>query len=50
LNTRNNEALPLDPTCIEHLNVWLPIGLPYVVATQFASKNQLEDLTHMFYL
>ncbi len=43
LDTKNNGALPLDPTYTEHLNVWSPTSLPYVVATQFAIKNQLED-------
>ncbi len=29
LDTRNNEALPLDPVCLERLNVWSLIDLPY---------------------
>jgi hypothetical protein len=29
LDTRNNEALPLDPACPEHLSVRSPTGLHY---------------------
>jgi hypothetical protein len=47
LDTKNNKTLPLDLVCLERLNVQSPTGLPYVVATQFATKKQLKDLTHM---
>jgi hypothetical protein len=39
LNTQKNGALPLDLTYLERLSV--------IVATQFATNEQLKDLTHM---
>jgi hypothetical protein len=39
---KNNEALPLDLVCLKCLNV--------IVATQFATNEQLKDLTHMLCL
>jgi hypothetical protein len=42
LDTKNNEAFPLNLACPERLNI--------IVATQFATKEQLKDLTHMFYI
>jgi hypothetical protein len=47
LDTKNNKALPLDLACPKCLSVQSPASLPYVVATQFATEKQLEDLTHM---
>jgi hypothetical protein len=42
LNTKNNGALPLDLACFECISV--------IVVTQFATNEQLKDLTHMFFL
>jgi hypothetical protein len=42
LNTKNNGTFPLDLACLECLNV--------LIVTQFATNEQLKDLTHMFYL
>jgi hypothetical protein len=39
---QNNGGLPLDLVCLEHLSV--------IIATQFATNEQLKDLTHMFCL
>jgi hypothetical protein len=39
LNTKKNGPLPLDLTYLEHLSI--------IVATQFATNEQLKDLTHM---
>jgi hypothetical protein len=53
LDTKNNGALPLDPTYHECLSVRSPIGLPNScnsIATQFATKEQLKGSTHMFCL
>jgi hypothetical protein len=38
LDTKNNGAFPLDLACFECLNV--------MVATQFATNEQLKNLTH----
>jgi hypothetical protein len=40
LNTKNNGALPLDLAYVECLSV--------IVATQFATNEQLKDLTFVF--
>jgi len=42
LNTKNNKAHPLDLAYLECLNA--------IIATQFATNEQLKDLTHMFCL
>jgi hypothetical protein len=42
LLTKNNGALPLDLARLECLSV--------IVATQFATNEQLKDLTHMLCL
>jgi hypothetical protein len=47
LDIENNRAFPLDLSCLECLSVQSLANLPYVVATQFATKKQLKDLTHM---
>jgi hypothetical protein len=39
---KKNGTFPLDLACLEHLNV--------IVAIQFATNEQLKDLTHMFSL
>jgi hypothetical protein len=41
LDTKNNGVIPLDLAYLEHLSV--------IVATQFATMEQLKDLTQMFY-
>ncbi len=46
-----NRAFLLDPICLAHLSVWSLVNLLYScnsIATQFATKEQLKDLTHMF--
>jgi len=47
LDTKNNKTLPLDLACPKDISVESQADLPYVVATQFVTKKQLEDLTHM---
>jgi hypothetical protein len=37
---KNNGTLPLNLACLKHLNV--------IIVTQFATNEQLKDLTHMF--
>jgi hypothetical protein len=48
---QKNGAFPLNLAHLECLNVLSLVGLPYScnsIANQFATKEQLKDLTHMF--
>jgi hypothetical protein len=45
LNTKNNKAHPLDLAYLERLEC-----LNVIIATQFATNEQLKDLIHMFCL
>jgi hypothetical protein len=45
LNTKNNKAHPLDLSYLERLE-----RLNVIIATQFATNEQLKDLIHMFCL
>jgi hypothetical protein len=40
LDIKNNRALPLDLVCLEYLNVYSLVSLPYVIATQFVTKKE----------
>jgi hypothetical protein len=47
LGHQKHRTFPLDLVCPERLSVQSLTSLPYVVATQIATKKQLKDLTHM---
>jgi hypothetical protein len=50
LDIENNGALSLDPTYPEQLSLLSLIGLSYncnSIATQFAAKEKLKDLSHI---
>jgi hypothetical protein len=53
LDIKNNGTLPLDVAYLERLSVWSPIGVPdswNSIVTQFATKQQLKNSTHMLCL
>jgi hypothetical protein len=44
-DTKNNRALPLDSACPEHLSVWSPANLPYVLSTNSRKTLLVRDFT-----